>query len=99
MRQHRDQPSAMPTEPARETHTVREACARLGVGKTLGYELARAGTFPVPVIKVGRRLLVSRTAVDRLLASAGKEEPTAVGPTSREGRAHPTTGEANENSR
>ena len=54
--------------PGRETHTLREACERLGIGKTLGYELARAGTFPVPVIRAGRRLLVSRAAVDRLLA-------------------------------
>ena len=54
--------------PARETHTLREACARLGIGKTLGYDLARAGKFPVPVIRAGRRLLVSRAAVDRLLA-------------------------------
>ena len=59
----------------RETHTLREACARLGIGKTLGYELARSGTFPVPVIRAGRRLLVSRAAVDRLLvgeAGAGR---------------------------
>ena len=54
--------------PARETHTLREACERLGIGKTLGYELARAGRFPVPVIRAGRRLLVSRAALDRLLA-------------------------------
>ncbi len=65
-------PAAVP--PARETHTLQEACKRLGIGKTLGYELARAGTFPVPVIKAGRRLLVSRTAVDRLLAGEPRTE-------------------------
>ena len=60
--------AAAAARPERETHTLREACARLGIGKTLGYELERAGAFPVPVIRAGRRLLVSRAAVDRLLA-------------------------------
>lgn len=57
---------------ARETHTIPEACARIGIGKTLGYELARDGRFPVPIIKAGRRLLVSRAAVDRLLAEGSE---------------------------
>ncbi len=65
-------PAAAPM--VRETHTLQEACKRIGIGKTLGYELARAGAFPVPVIKAGRRLLVSRAALDRLLADeAGVE--------------------------
>jgi len=89
MRPPDNHPTTAP-RPERETHTLREACARLGVGKTLGYELARVGRFPVPVIRVGRRLLVSRAAVDRLLAASGGEATAAREPATRRsaGQAH-----------
>lgn len=51
----------------RETHSIPEASARLGFGKTLGYELARRGEFPVPIIRAGRRLLVPKAGVDQIL--------------------------------
>lgn len=35
------------------------ACAALGIGKTLGYELVRRGEFPVRVVRLGRRVVVS----------------------------------------
>ncbi len=50
----------------RLTYTVEEASDRLGIGRTLGYELARRGELP-GVIRLGRRLLVSRAALDRAL--------------------------------
>ncbi len=63
---------AAAARPERETHTLRDACVRLGIGKMLGYELARTGAFPVPVIRAGRRLLVSRAALDQLLADEAR---------------------------
>lgn len=35
------------------------ACAALGIGRTLGYELVRRGEFPVRVVRMGRRVVVS----------------------------------------
>ena len=60
----------------RQTLTVEEACDRLGIGRTLGYELARRGELP-GVIRLGRRLLVSRPALDRVLGldTSHSEEP------------------------
>jgi hypothetical protein len=40
------------------TTNVETAGAILGIGRTKAYELARAGTFPVAVIRAGRRYLV-----------------------------------------
>ncbi len=50
----------------RLTYTIEEACDRLGIGRTLGYELARRGELP-GVIRLGRRLLVSRPALEKAL--------------------------------
>jgi excisionase family DNA binding protein len=49
-------------------YTVAEAATRLGIGRTLAYELIRSGAFPVPVIRLGRRIVVPRAALDALLA-------------------------------
>jgi len=53
----------------RSTLTVEEAAARLGISRTLAYELARAGRLPVSVLRLGRRVVVSRMALDRVLAA------------------------------
>lgn len=60
----------------RQTLTVPEACRLLGISRGLGYELARTGQFPVPVLKLGRRLLVSRAALLRMLAVGEANGPT-----------------------
>lgn len=52
------------TEP-RATLTVEEAAAILGIGRTLAFELARTGRLPT--IRLGRRILVPRAALDRML--------------------------------
>jgi hypothetical protein len=39
----------------------------LGMGSTLAYELAKAGTFPVPVLKVGRLYKVPRAGLLEVL--------------------------------
>lgn len=56
------------TDQGRLTLSIPSACRLLGISRGLGYELARTGQFPVPVLKLGRRLLVSRIALLRLLA-------------------------------
>jgi excisionase family DNA binding protein len=48
-----------------ETTSVEEAGRRLGVSRNSAYEAARSGELPV--IKIGRRLLVPTAALDRLL--------------------------------
>ena len=50
-----------------ETQSLEELGRRLGIGRSLVYELARRDALPVPVIRLGRRVVVSRSAVDRLL--------------------------------
>jgi excisionase family DNA binding protein len=52
----------------RATYTVPEAASLIGVDKLTLYAAIRNGNSPVPVITVGRRLLISKVALDRLLA-------------------------------
>jgi hypothetical protein len=50
----------------------------LGVGRTKSYELARAGRFPCPVLRVGRSYLVPTAGLLTLLGldqSAGQPTP------------------------
>ena len=49
------------------TVSVEDAAAALGIGRSLAYRLARANELPVPVLRVGKRLLVPRAALTRLL--------------------------------
>jgi len=50
------------------TLTIEEAAERLGIGRSLAYDLARRDALPVPVIRLGRRMVVGRTALERTLA-------------------------------
>jgi excisionase family DNA binding protein len=50
----------------RQTVTVEEAATILGVGRNKAYEAARSGE--IPTIRIGKRLLVPRAALKRLLA-------------------------------
>jgi len=50
------------------TMTVEEAATALNISRSLAYEAARDGR--IPTIRIGRRLLVSRRALEKLL-----EEP------------------------
>jgi len=63
------------------TMTVEEAAAALGISRNLAYEAARDGR--IPAIRIGRRLLVPRRALEKLLevpnhlqaeSSGGKEK-------------------------
>jgi excisionase family DNA binding protein len=56
----------MESETMRRTYTISEAGRLLGIGRNQAYEAAKAGE--IPVIRVGKRLLVPKAALDRLLA-------------------------------
>ena len=47
------------------TLTVEEAADALNISRGLAYKAARDGT--IPTLRIGRRLLVPRRALDRLL--------------------------------
>jgi len=53
----------------RLTVTVEEAARLLGISRGLAYEMARLGKLPT--IRFGRRLLVPRRALLRLLEGTG----------------------------
>ena len=59
--------------PERLTLTVEEAARLLGIGRSLAYELVATGDLPS--IRLGRRILIPRAAVDALLTSASASEP------------------------
>jgi excisionase family DNA binding protein len=52
----------------RLTLTVEEAAIVLGISRAFAYESVRRGD--IPHVRIGRRLLVPRVALDRLLDSA-----------------------------
>ncbi len=56
-----------PLHTASDTMTLDELRRRLGISATVAYELANQDALPVPVIRVGRRYLVSRKAYDALM--------------------------------
>ena len=58
-----------------ETASLTEVAARLGIARSTCYDLAAAGRLPLPVIALGRRRVVPRAALDRLLAGERDEEP------------------------
>ena len=53
---------------SRRTMNLEEFADDFGIDRSTVYHLAKTGALPVPVIRLGRRLVVSRVAVDRLLA-------------------------------
>ncbi len=48
--------------------TIPEAAKKLGIGRNTAYEAAHRGQ--IPTIKIGKRLLVPREALERQLAQA-----------------------------
>lgn len=58
----------------RTTISIPEAAKVLGVGRTAAYEAARSGQ--IPAIRIGKRLLVPISALERLLAEAGQGKIT-----------------------
>jgi excisionase family DNA binding protein len=64
------------------TVTVEEAARLLGISRQSAYQAARAGELP-GVIRIGRRLLVSRFQLDRMLG-LNDETPGTSLPGARE---------------
>ncbi len=54
----------------RLTLTVKEAAALLGISRGLAYHLVADGD--IPTLRLGRRLVVPRKALDELLIRAGR---------------------------
>jgi excisionase family DNA binding protein len=52
---------------ARRTYTIDEVAELLGLSRNRAFAAAREGRLPVRVIRVGRRMFVSRQALDRFL--------------------------------
>jgi len=52
--------------------TIQEAAKILRIGRSAAYEAARTGELPV--IQFGRRKLVPRAALEKLLMNAGKDQ-------------------------
>lgn len=60
--------SAMLPEPwDQPVMTAGEAFAELGIDRSTGYKAIRDGTFPVPVLRIGRAIRVPTSALRRLL--------------------------------
>jgi len=49
----------------KQTLTVTETARALGIGRASAYEAVRSGALPA--IKIGRRLVVPKAALERLL--------------------------------
>ncbi len=54
--------------PDRQTLTIEEVAAALGIDRSTAYALAKADRLPAPVIRLGRRMVVGRAALERALA-------------------------------
>jgi excisionase family DNA binding protein len=48
--------------------SVEEAAVLLGEARSTIYRAVKAGTLPLPVVRIGERLRIPRSAVDRLIA-------------------------------
>ena len=48
--------------------TIEEVAAILGLARSTAYDLAKTDRLPVPVIRAGKRIFVSRSLVERVLA-------------------------------
>jgi excisionase family DNA binding protein len=64
---------AEPEQPERETYSVEEAGAVVGIGRSAAYQAVKSGELPS--VKIGKRLLVPKRALERLLEGDGGEAP------------------------
>ncbi len=58
---------------AQLTMTVPEAARCLGIGRNQGYEAARRGD--IPVLRIGKRLLVPVAALQAILEDPARRQP------------------------
>lgn len=55
------------------TFTVEEAGRLLGISRPLAYQMARTGKLPV--IRFGKRILIPRKAIEKMLEFPEKPQP------------------------
>jgi excisionase family DNA binding protein len=53
------------------TYTVEQAAEALGISRPTAYEAI--GTGEIPHIRIGRRILIPKSALDKMLAEAGNK--------------------------
>lgn len=51
----------------RRTVTVSEAARQLGISRSFAYQSIARGDFPIAILRIGHRVVVSRAALDRYL--------------------------------
>lgn len=64
------------TDNGKLTYTIRETAALLNISKNLCYRLAKEGELPV--IKLGKRLLVSKVQLECLLKGEAKSNEVSL---------------------
>jgi len=67
----------------RLTVTIDELAALTGVSRNTWFESVKRGDCPLPTIRVGRRIVIPRAAVEQLLGAPVPAEPAE---TARDGR-------------
>jgi excisionase family DNA binding protein len=61
----RNNPTSKPPKPLL---SVEEAAALLGETRSTLYRAIKAGSFPLPIFRIGQRIRIPRRSVERLLA-------------------------------
>ena len=56
-------------EEQRRVFTIPEVARIFGINRNLAYELARTGQFPI--LRLGKRIVVPKIALDQMLSNAG----------------------------
>ena len=59
----------------KQTYTIPETAKILGIGRSTAYEGARTGH--IPTIDIGKRKIVPKVALDRMLSEAGQPSTDA----------------------
>ena len=74
--------------------SVDEAAILLGITRSTAYRAIRTGTFPVPIIKLGGRFRVPRTALMRLIENGELKQAMTVSTDNYDSATCPTCGSA-----
>ena len=61
-----------------QTLNIETVARMLGINRSTAYELAARDDLPVPVIRLGRRMVVSKRALERVLDADRDETNDAV---------------------
>ena len=67
----------IPDPRQRAVVSAEEAFTELGIDRSTGYKAIREGTFPLPVIRIGRLIRVPTVALKALLCQM--EQPAGAG--------------------